>query len=1535
MKLFRKQKTCAAASIRDPERKTSIPNTSNDLQFAKEWKDLPCPGILRRFCAMTMWGIDKMIVVGGRDQECRILDSVEVYDFSRWEWTFLPPLNRPREEGVAIVVETKLYVFGGFGRGCYLSDCEVLDLCQPEGGFVRLRNGLPKPLKGAVAVSNGHWIYIVGGYNATVGHLDTVFALDTHSLEWDSTFPSLCTARHLPAVTVFGDTLVVAGGRSLGRRGGVKDLRSVECFNLVDGARWSFMAPMVSSRSGAVAFVFNGNVYVIGGEVRKDHPASSVMRYNGTRWSQKPFRSMIRSCPGTLLVSPSRMTLVPMDHLWDFKCLACTSVKESDAFLKFEKLQRLEYELTSEPSIERVRELMHLYQLAMEWDEEHHGSHQHEMIATQIRNLLTQPHITKILNEEGDGSDSTIVTVAEKDEVFDCENGDNQEGDYSQPVLGVTEIARPDGPVPGVNSVASAMVPVRTGECMDAPVSACEDKENPSDVESTDLVSQSFSDKMPMEQHNPVANVHLINDSVDEKKGVTIPVNNFSNAAPLEERNQDCILKRDEQNVKGNDTHDSVDALYGSAVVGSRSVVDNDVQGMSQTGQFNFESVSDAKGPATSGDSSGESVDVFNGTIAPVVAGSAMLSEQSKLESVATTIAPIPTGDFSDDSVNAFDGTTSVTVVGGEDLASTTPSEVSHIEPLVEATEPIITGDSNDGITNAMVIGSRSVFGDDMPSTTSSEESNVKSVGSIIEPIPSGDSSGLAADDINGTETPVVVGSRSLVGDDVPSITPSEPSNLESVDFMIGPSPAGDSSAEAVNALDGTTTAIVVVGDDLVRTTPPELCNLEPLVDATEAIIAGDSTDGILTPVVVGSRSVFGNDVPFTTPSEQNNLESVGGIIEPIPAEDSSGKAVGDINGNETQVVVGSRSLVGDGMPSMTLSERINLESVATAIEPIPTGDSSDDSVNAFDGTTSVMVVGGEDLANTTPSEVSHIEPLVEATEPIITGDSNDGITNAMVIGSRSLFGDDMPSTTSSEESNVKSVGSIIEPIPSGDSSGLAVGDINGTETPVVVGSRSVAANDVPGKMLTDPVTDAIGPITGGDLRNESLVDANEPITPGDSSDGIAKAMVVGNRSAVGDNAPFATPSETSDLVSVVIAIEPIPTGNSTVQTVDDTNGILTPVVVGSKSVVGNDVPSATPSQQSNLESFATTIGPIPTGDAGGEAVDEVIGIITPVDVGRRSFVGDDLPSSEQRNLESSAKSIVKGERIDESNGVTDCITVQMDIRSSSLAGNGMPMVVPEGPHKVVPVPATKVTITNGAHIVESIDSSEGKAIPINKVSSISPLEHRKLGSAPSEGKAIPINKVSSISPVEHRKLGSAPSEGKAISINKVSSISPVEHRKLGSAPSSKKLGTTLPRVVSPDQGRGKVSKTIVSAANGPVVSPRVISPDQGSRTVSNSIGANKKAGEMLTPVVSPDQGRSKVSKTKHPVKTTPRVVSPDVGTHKAFKIADGNSVSIDSSPSGKQLRGKTFKATSRRAIPVRPTQATCDDESSVEELWA
>ena len=269
----------------------------------------------------------KMIVVGGRDQDRRMLDSVEVYDFARWEWTLLPPLRRPREECAAIVVQNKLYVIGGFSDGSYLSDCEVLDLSRPQQrGFIRLQNDLPEALTSLTVVSRGHWIYVFGGYPGVEDHFDTVFALNTQTLDWDDSLPTLNENRYLPTVLVWEDRLVVAGGRTCDRQGRVQYIKSVETLDLVRGTKWKTMAAMPLPRAGAVGFTLDGNLILAGGEERDNLPAFSFLWYDGSSWNYKPFPAMVDLCPGNLDVSLHRQRLVYMDVRREFNFLTFKAI---------------------------------------------------------------------------------------------------------------------------------------------------------------------------------------------------------------------------------------------------------------------------------------------------------------------------------------------------------------------------------------------------------------------------------------------------------------------------------------------------------------------------------------------------------------------------------------------------------------------------------------------------------------------------------------------------------------------------------------------------------------------------------------------------------------------------------------------------------------------------------------------------------------------------------------------------------------------------------------------------------------------------------------------------------------------------------------------------------------------------------------------------------------------------------------------------------------------------------------------------------
>jgi N-acetylneuraminic acid mutarotase len=256
------------------------------LHFATAWQDLPPLKTPPSYCGMAMWGSDKIIVVGGLDEQFKSLRNVEMYDISSRQWTELPPLSQPRFSCTAIVVNDKLYVFGGSNAGPRLSECEVLDLYQSDSQFTRLPNDLPQALAHAVVVSKGHWIYVISGFNGN-SYLNTVYALDTRTNEWNDKLPHMKEIRILPAVAILGDTLVVAGGRN-SENGTTNYLTSVEMLDLKTSKWTNTIQSMPSPRSAAMAFVEQGssNLIIAGGQYNYDKPATTYLRYNGNSWTE-------------------------------------------------------------------------------------------------------------------------------------------------------------------------------------------------------------------------------------------------------------------------------------------------------------------------------------------------------------------------------------------------------------------------------------------------------------------------------------------------------------------------------------------------------------------------------------------------------------------------------------------------------------------------------------------------------------------------------------------------------------------------------------------------------------------------------------------------------------------------------------------------------------------------------------------------------------------------------------------------------------------------------------------------------------------------------------------------------------------------------------------------------------------------------------------------------------------------------------------------------------------------------------------------
>lgn len=158
---------------------------------------------------------DKLYVVGGKDAEGTVLDSVEVYDFASEAWGILPvpmPQARTSINNAVVQHKGKVYVVGGLGwRGEYLQRVAVYDIAAEEWSVLPAE--MMENRRAHAAAVHGNQIYLLGG----VGHttLRSVEVYDIAAGEWSMISVEMQVARSAFAAAVHGDNLYAIGGMSV------------------------------------------------------------------------------------------------------------------------------------------------------------------------------------------------------------------------------------------------------------------------------------------------------------------------------------------------------------------------------------------------------------------------------------------------------------------------------------------------------------------------------------------------------------------------------------------------------------------------------------------------------------------------------------------------------------------------------------------------------------------------------------------------------------------------------------------------------------------------------------------------------------------------------------------------------------------------------------------------------------------------------------------------------------------------------------------------------------------------------------------------------------------------------------------------------------------------------------------------------------------------------------------------------------------------------------------------------------------------
>lgn len=199
-------------------------------------------------------------------------------------WNTLAPSPVERFESQGIVVNGKLYIFGGFVNS-KLQATRRSDVYEPTTNRWRRINDLPEALTHSAVVASGQTIYLVGGYvgNHPGPSTNHVWKYSIRNNTW-SRAPSLPAPRGAGAAARLGQTLHFFGGAN--RKAGQVDHGDEGdhyVLSLDGGTSWTKRASIPNPRNHLGGAELGGKIYAIGGQHGRhedDSNQSQVVAYN-------------------------------------------------------------------------------------------------------------------------------------------------------------------------------------------------------------------------------------------------------------------------------------------------------------------------------------------------------------------------------------------------------------------------------------------------------------------------------------------------------------------------------------------------------------------------------------------------------------------------------------------------------------------------------------------------------------------------------------------------------------------------------------------------------------------------------------------------------------------------------------------------------------------------------------------------------------------------------------------------------------------------------------------------------------------------------------------------------------------------------------------------------------------------------------------------------------------------------------------------------------------------------------------------------
>jgi N-acetylneuraminic acid mutarotase len=239
----------------------------------------------------------KVYVAGGRLEDDKAMDRLEIYDAATDSWMQGPAMPGKRDHAGVAAVNGKLYVLGGNGPDNSLGAQSPKDTVfefDPATSAWSTKSPMPAPRAAFAVAVVGTKIHCIGGITGKVHE-----AYDVVTDTWE-TLPAMPTGREHTAAVTLGGTIYVVGGRFASMSSPFNNVAALEAYD-TETRTWTKLPPMPTKRGGLGAAVLDGKLYAIGGEYPQVH--DDVEEYDPATQTWRQMKGMLTPRHGVATVA--------------------------------------------------------------------------------------------------------------------------------------------------------------------------------------------------------------------------------------------------------------------------------------------------------------------------------------------------------------------------------------------------------------------------------------------------------------------------------------------------------------------------------------------------------------------------------------------------------------------------------------------------------------------------------------------------------------------------------------------------------------------------------------------------------------------------------------------------------------------------------------------------------------------------------------------------------------------------------------------------------------------------------------------------------------------------------------------------------------------------------------------------------------------------------------------------------------------------------------------------------------------------------